>query len=44
LSISAAALDAIHKCGYEWKAIQGPAFWLYNGESVQEIESRLRDE
>jgi len=43
LSISAAALKAIHKCGYEWKTIPGPLFWLHNGESIKEIESRLRD-
>jgi len=43
LSISRAALKAIHRCGYEWKTIPGPMFWLYNGEAIKEIESRLQE-
>jgi len=43
LSISRAALKAIHRCGYEWKTIPGPLFWLYNGESIKEIETRLQE-
>jgi hypothetical protein len=40
-SISASALAAIHKCGYDWKTIAGPIFWMYKGQSLKEIESDL---
>ena len=38
-SISASALAAIKKCGYNWKTIPGPIFWMYKGQSLKEIES-----
>jgi hypothetical protein len=40
-SISASALAAIHKCGYDWKTIPGPIFWMHKGQSLKEIESEL---
>lgn len=42
-SISASALAAIKKCGYNWNTIPGPVFWMFRGQSLKEIESeRLR--
>jgi hypothetical protein len=40
-SISASALAAIRKCGYDWKTIPGPIFWMHKGQSLKEIESEL---
>ena len=40
-SISASALAAIRKCGYDWKTIPGPIFWMHEGQSLKEIESEL---
>jgi hypothetical protein len=37
-SLSASALAAIQKCGYNWKTIPGPVFWMYRGQSLKEIE------
>jgi len=34
-SLSNAALLAIKKCGYDWSSVQGPAYWLYEGETLQ---------
>ena len=34
-SLSASALFAIKKCGYDWSSVQGPAYWLYEGETLQ---------
>jgi hypothetical protein len=38
-SISASALAAIKKCGYDWKTIPGPVFWMHKNQSLKEIES-----
>jgi hypothetical protein len=40
-SISASALAAIRKCGYNWKTIPGPIFWMHKGQSLKEIESEF---
>lgn len=40
-SLSSAALAAIHNCGYNWKTIPGPIFWMHNGQSLKEIEAGL---
>jgi hypothetical protein len=40
-SLSSAALAAIHKCGYNWKSIPGPIFWMFNGRPLKEIETEL---
>jgi hypothetical protein len=34
-SLSSAAYSAMKKCGYNWSSVQGPAYWLYNGETLQ---------
>lgn len=40
-SLSSAALLAIRKCGYNWKTIPGPIFWMFNGQPLKEIEANL---
>lgn len=40
-SPSSAVLAAIHKCGYNWKTVPGSIFWMYNGQSLKEIEASL---
>lgn len=39
-SLSASALDAIHRCGFEWKQIAGPNFWTYNGATLSILRHR----
>jgi hypothetical protein len=39
-SLSDAAFTVLTEMGYDWTAVQGPRWWLYNGKSV----SDLRDE
>lgn len=40
-SLSRAALLAVNQCGYSWKNIAGPEFWLYQGQPLKEIELQL---
>ena len=40
-SLSNAALIAIRRLGYEWKAIQGALYWVYEGETLLERRDRL---
>ena len=42
-SLTTAALEALKKCGYNWSSVQGPEYWLYNGETVGSHRSRLRE-
>jgi hypothetical protein len=43
LSLTAAALIAIKRCGYQWSKIAGPVYWLYNGQPLKEIERDYLD-
>ena len=38
MSLTAAALIAIRKCGYNWQRIAGPVYWLSNGQPLKELE------
>jgi hypothetical protein len=40
-SLNDASLKALATKGYVWKAVQGPAVWLYEGETLDERRSRL---
>jgi hypothetical protein len=40
-SLTLAALEALKDCGYNWTAVQGPEYWLYNGETVGSLRSKL---
>jgi hypothetical protein len=39
-SLTTSALEALKKCGYNWSSVQGPEYWLYNGESVGSLRAR----
>lgn len=36
LSLSVAADKALRKTGIYWKSVQGPAYWMYEGETLDE--------
>ena len=40
-SLTSAALSAIHKCGYNWKTIAGPNYWLHDGRPLKEIAAEM---
>ncbi len=42
-SLTTAALEALKKCGYNWSSVQGPEYWLYNGETVGSLRTRQRE-
>lgn len=44
MSVSLAADKALRRLGYQWKAVQGPAYWEYDGETLDERRSRLTEE
>jgi hypothetical protein len=39
-SLTTAALEALKKCGYNWTSVQGPEYWLFDGESVGSLRTR----
>jgi T5orf172 domain len=41
MSLSAAALEVAHKEGYQWSAIQGPLYWMWQGKTLSELRSEL---
>ena len=43
LSLTASALIAIKRCGYQWDRISGPVFWMHNGQPLKEIERDYLD-
>lgn len=44
MSLSLAADRALRQMGIEWKAVQGPLYWEYDGETLDEIRTRIEDE
>lgn len=42
-SLSAAALKAIRRLGYQWKTVAGPDFWLFEDETLSERRRRLEE-
>ena len=42
-SLTTAALEALKKCGYNWSSVQGPEYWLFNGETVSNLRIRQRE-
>ncbi len=40
-SLSAAAQKALENMGLSWKAVQGPMYWMYEGEALGERRIRL---
>ena len=43
MSLSAAALEAIHRCGYKWNTLAGPDYWTYQGKSLNELRFTLQE-
>lgn len=43
-SLSAAAQKALEKMDLHWKAVQGPMYWMYEGEALGERRYRLETE
>ena len=43
-SLSSAALIIAHEKGFTWKAIQGPAYWIYEGSSLVELREAAEDD
>jgi len=41
LSVSAAALKALHSLGYNWTTVNGYQFWEYDGETLMERRTKL---
>ena len=42
-SLSAAALAALRKRGFDWKAAQGAAFWMYEGKTLKDLRDQMED-
>ncbi len=43
MTLSGSALKAIHSLGYTWKAVAGPDFWQYQGETLANIRSEYEN-
>lgn len=41
VSLSVAADKALRRIGIEWKSVQGPAYWMYEGEILDERRSKI---
>lgn len=44
MSPSAAAKIAVRRLGYEWSAVSGSVFWMYEGETLTARRLRLEDD
>ncbi|WP_298331104.1 GIY-YIG nuclease family protein [Asticcacaulis sp.] len=40
-SLSESARDVARMTGRNWRAVQGPAYWLYNGRTLSEIREEI---
>lgn len=43
MSLSQAALKAIHNMGYRWSSICGPEYWEFEGRTLDEIRRELEE-
>ncbi len=43
-SMTAAALQALKQLGYNWKSVQGPAYWVYEEETILDRFHKLREQ
>lgn len=44
MSMSKAALDAVHQLGYKWSAVSGSDYWIYEDETLTARRIRIEDE
>lgn len=42
-NLTSAALLALAKLGYEWTSVQGPQYWIFDGETVGNRRERMMD-
>ena len=42
-SLTMAALEALRECGYNWSSVQGPEYWLFQGETVGSHRERQHE-
>ena len=42
-SLSAAALKALHRLGYNWTQVQGPQYWQFEDETLEERRQRMEE-
>ena len=40
MSVSKAALIALQNLGYNWTAVAGTEYWLYNGETILSLRNQ----
>ena len=43
-SLSSSARVIINRMGYNWRQVQGPAYWMFENESLQERRLRMEHE
>ncbi|MBT3508216.1 MAG: GIY-YIG nuclease family protein [Nitrospina sp.] len=43
-SLSASALEILHRLGYNWSSCAGPQLWMYEGETLSARRSRMEEE
>jgi len=43
VSLSTAADLALRKVGVAWKSVQGPVYWEYDGETLDEMRTRIEE-
>lgn len=43
MSLSAAALIAVHRLGYSWNAVSGPVYWEYEGQTLDDRRREMEE-
>lgn len=43
MSLSNAALAAVHSLGYTWKAVSGPEYWQFDGQTLDELRKEIEE-
>ena len=43
MSLSQAALEVVHSLGYNWKAVSGPEYGLFDGTTLDELRRELEE-
>lgn len=44
MSLSQAALALLHRSGVDWKTVNGPQYWEYDGETLSQRRRRMEEE
>ena len=43
-SLSASALVALKRSGFDWKSAQGAMYWMHQGKTLRDLRDELEDE